>query len=482
MKNKILLINAPYVDVYGPIKLAAGRYFPLGLGYIAAVLRDNGFPVRLIDPEAQGQGIDKIINIIRDEAPAMIGISSATPNFSNAVRIASLAKDIDPKVPVVIGGIHASALPEFVLKQSGPVDLVVVGEGEYTMLELARAVSQGGSFEHIQGLAYRKDGRILRTEARPFIKDVDVLPMPARDLIDMGLFFPNVFNIRKKRTAGMISSRGCPFKCYFCASHITMGAGYRPHSASRVFDELSMLVKEHGVEQVLFMDDTFTFDRKRLIDICEKILKTGLKVDWHCFARVSDIDRDVLKLMERSGCSSIGYGVESGDDAVLKGIKKGITLDQVRKAFSLSNATRMRTQAFFVFGSKNETPAAIDKTISLAKELGPHLAFFNILTPYPGTRAFEDLAIADPASITNWDDFVAIGPKASLGVGTLSNQELVKAMHKAYLAFYLRPIQLLKILFSFRSWYEFLQYVKGGAALCLQMMQWKKTVKQGADK
>ncbi|MDD5440250.1 MAG: radical SAM protein, partial [Candidatus Omnitrophica bacterium] len=468
-----LLINAPYIDVYGPIKLAAGRYFPLGLGYIAAVLRDHGFTVRLIDPEAQSLAIGDIADIIRADKPMTVGISSATPNFSSAVKIAGLAKEIDPGIKVVAGGIHASALPELVLEQTGAFDIVVIGEGENTMVELARAFQEGTGYEGVAGIAYRKQGIITRTAPRPFIQDVDSLPLPARDLIDIALFFPNLFNIRKRRTAGMITSRGCPFKCYFCASHITMGAGYRPHSSGRVFDELSMLVRDYGVQQVLFMDDTFTFDRKRLIDICERILRSALHVDWHCFARVSDVDKETLALMEKAGCSSIGFGVESGDEEVLKGIKKGITLGQVRQAFALSNLTRMRTQAFFVFGSKHETNRTIDTTISLAKELKPHLAFFNILTPYPGTRAFDDIGIKDPGAITNWDDFVAIGPRASLGVGTLSNNDLVRAMHKAYKAYYLRLGALMRILCSFRSWYEFFQYVKGGMALVLQMVQWR---------
>jgi len=477
MNNRVLLINAPYLDIYGPIKLAAGRYFPLGLGYIAAVLKAGGFDVRLIDPEAENISFKDMEGIVREWKPGLLGISSATPNFFNAIKIAGLTKRINSNITVVIGGIHVSALPEYVLKKSKDIDIVVIGEGDYTMLEICQAVRDGadpGSYQRINGIAYRDGDTIKRTGTRQFIQDIDTLPYPARDLINLDLFFPNLFNIRRRRSAGMITSRGCPFKCYFCASHVTMGARYRPHSAGRVIDEILMLKKDYDVEQVLFLDDTFTLDRERLFNICESILKKDIKIDWHCFARVSDVDIEALRLMEKAGCSSVGYGVESGDDEVLKGIKKGITIDQARRTFSATNKTGMRIQAFFVFGNKNETGESIDKSIALAKELSPHLSFFNILTPYPGTKAFEDMGIRDLDEIKNWEDFVAIGPKASLKIGELSKEELLKAMNKAYRVFYLRPGQLFKILFSFKTFYEFKQYVKGGVALLMQMFRWSK--------
>lgn len=476
-------MNAPYIDMYGPIKLAAGRYFPLGLGYIAAVLIQNGFEVKLLDPEAQDLSSEDIKKICLEWSPSLVGISSATPNFSNAAALAKDIKSINKNITVAIGGIHASSLPDYVLKKSPEIDCVVIGEGEYAMLEIAKALRDGSCpFSDIKGLAYRKGGETIFTLPRPFVPDIDSLPEPARNMLDMKLFFPNVFNIRRRLSAGMITSRGCPFKCYFCASHITMGDKYRPHSAERVIDEMSRLVKDNKVEQILFMDDTFAFNKERVFRITESIIKNKIKADWHCFARVSDVNTEMLRLMERAGCSSIGFGVESGDDKILMGIKKGITLDQVKKAFNATKSTKMRVQAFFVFGNKNETKENIDKTISLSLELAPHLAFFNILTPYPGTRAFSDLGIKDLDTITNWEDFVAIGPRASLGVGGLSKEELLSAMNRANRAFYFRPGQLLKILFSIRSFYELSAYIKGGFALLLQMFAWNKSKTSPEDK
>jgi len=477
--NKVLLVNAPYINVYGPVKLAAGRYFPLGLGYIASVLLQSGFNVKLLDPEAQKMTLDDIEKIVEEWKPFIVGISSATPNFASVLGIVRLVKKVNPHIVTVAGGIHVTALPEFVLRKNEELDIVAIGEAEYTMLELCLASRNGfRSYDSVRGIAYRRDDKIVFTKPRPLVQDPDTLPFPARHLIDLNLFYPNLFNTRRRRSAGIITSRGCPFKCYFCASNLTMGSRYRPHSASRVFDEISMLVRNHNVEQILFFDDTFTLQRQRVVDICEHILRSGIKVDWHCFGRVSDVDQEMLKLMEKAGCSSIGYGVESGNAEVLKSIKKGITIEQVRRAFAMTNKTNMRIQAFFVFGNKKETKENMNESIKLSKELKPHLAFFNMLTPYPGTPAFKDIGIGDLDEIANWEDFVAIGPKASIKVGMLSKKELLDGVHRAHRDFYLRPKQLIKILFSFRTFYEFTRYVKGGVALILQILNWREKSKQ----
>ena len=473
--NKVLLINAPYVEGYGALKLAAGRYFPLGLGYIAAVLKQNGFDVRLVDPEAESLGFADLEKMISNWKPLVVGVSSATPNFNNAMKIAKITKNVCHDSIVVIGGIHASALPEFVLLKSADVDVVVIGEGENTMLELCNHAKDGKvSYGDIAGIAYRDGAHAKRTPSRSFITDIDTIPLPARELVNLKLFYPNLFNAKRRVSAGMITSRGCPFKCYFCASHITMGAGYRSHSAKRVYDEIEMLVKKHGVELIIFLDDTFTFDKKRVREICELILKNRLRFEWNCLGRVSDVNEDLLRLMKKAGCYSIAYGVESGDEKTLSTMKKGITIDQIRAAFSLSKKVGLRTQAFFVFGNKGETMEAIDRSIKLAKELNPLIAFFNILTPYPGTKAFEDMGIINNIeSIDNWEDFVSIGPKAAFA-GKLSKEELTSSVYRANKEFYLRLSQLARIGLSLRTFYEFSQYLKGGLALIAQMAIWKK--------
>jgi len=461
-------VNTPYNDIYGPIRIAVGRYFPLGLGYIAAVLRRGGHDVVLLDPEAERMPLHLLEKRLKSEDPDIIGIACSTPNFSLSKKIAAMAKKAtDAKVS--LGGIHASALKGRILEDCRDFDYVVYGEGEYSMLELA----DGRELSRIKGLIFRRGGKIVENPPRRVIEDIDSLPYPARDLVNMENYSPSVYVDIGKRSATMITSRGCPSMCTFCASHLTQGRMFRPHSPEYVIGEMKHLIDTYGIEHLVIQDDTFTMDNERAKKICRMMVENKLNVSWYCFSRVNTMSRSLIAAMKKAGCYSIGYGVESASEDILRNIKKGITPDQVRRAFYLSKEFNIRILAFFMFGNPGETRDTIMKTIEFAKELNPELAFFNLLVPYPGTEIYNNLESLGYNICKNLDSFVTIGPSFVIDTENLTHQELQRYVFRANIEFYLRPLQMLRIMKSIRTLPQLGVYARGGLGLMMQVLEWK---------
>lgn len=480
---RILLIKAPYRDVYGPIKVAAGNYFLLGLGYIASYLRKHGHEVFMLDPEAQGFTLPASAEKIKAVAPDLIGISATSPDFHNALKIAALARQ-NSRAFLILGGAHGSSAPEHIIsKYSGIFDAVCIGEGEQTSLEICSFLEgKISSLEHIDGICFKKDGRIIRTRPRQFIADLDSLPLPARDLIDIRLYKPHAFNTRKGRTATIITSRGCPFKCSFCASKLTLGGVFRTRSPENILEELMHLAQRYRINHLLIHDDTFTYNMDRAKDVCRRIIDSKLRLEWFCFSQVTKVDDELLGLMKKAGCYCIGFGIESVDPQVLKAIHKPINKEISEKAIRMAKRHGIRVQAYFIFGNRCDTKETAEATIRFACKASPTLAFFNKLVAYPGTEIFNDYFGGDYDAI-NWNDFVPMGVKASASTGDLSKAELEKLVYKANMKFYCRPSQLMAILKSIKSIYEFKAYLRGGLGLILQMIKWNKQVKsRGMEK
>lgn len=471
---KVLLVKTPYRDLYGPLKLAAGNYFLLGLGYIAAFLREHGHSVSMLDPEAQGIDYSSLISRVKMYNPDLVGISATTPDFANALKITELIRK-NINAFIVLGGIHGSSLPEYILQRYPEIfDAVCIGEGEITTLEICKFLEgKIKSLSDIKGICFRNGGSIVRTQPRPFIQDLDSLPFPARDLVDLNLYRPHAFNFRKGKTVTIITSRGCPFQCTFCASKLTLGAKFRARSADNVLKEIKHLVKQYGVNHILIQDDIFTFDINRAKEICRKIIDANLEIEWYAFSQVSKIDEELFSLMKRAGCYSIGFGIESADKEVLTNIRKPITIEQCEFAIRTAKKYNLKTQAFFVFGNKGDTKETISKTIKFACTLSPTFAFFNKLVPYPGTEIFREY-FKDNYKDIDWRDFVPYGVKTACSTQTFSKRDLQLLAFKANLLFYFRPSQVLEIFKTIKSFHEFKEYLKGAIGLILQMVSWKK--------
>lgn len=471
---KVLLIKAPYKDVYGPIKLAAGNYFLLGLGYIASFLIKNGHSVIILDPEAQSFSYDTLIKKAKEFNPDVIGVSATTPDFANALKIVGLLRQA-LKSFIILGGIHGSSLPEYVIERyPDKFNAICIGEGELTMLEVCQFLEgKIKSLAEVKGLCFKQDGKIIKTLPREFIEDLDSLPLPARNLVDLSLYRPHAFNFRKGKTATIITSRGCPFRCIFCASKLTLGGRFRARSPESVLAEIRHLVKDYGVNHLLIQDDTFTFDIDRAKKICRKIIEEDIRIEWFAFSQVTKVDEELFQLMKKAGCYCVGFGIESADQGVLKAMRKVNTIEQCEFAIRTAKKCGLKTQGYFIFGNKGDTLDTVNKTISFALRVSPTLAFFNKLVPYPGTEIFKE-HYAGSLDAVDWKDFVPYGVHAVSTNQSLSKKDLESLAFKANLLFYFRPSQIIAVIKTIKSLHEFREYCKAGLGLVLQMISWKK--------
>ena len=470
---KILLLSPPYIELYGSLKKAAGRYFPLGLGYIASYLRTYGHHnVEMYEPEAQGLSYNDIAAIIKRFMPDVIGITCSTPNFLRAVELARLCKKYaDAKV--VIGGVHVSALPEFIMEEySDCIDCIVIGEGEKIMLELVNAYQNNAALNDIKGIVYKRDNQVVRNENRPYMEDLDAIPFPARDLIPQDIFAPNMHNARYRKCSTILTSRGCPFNCSFCAARIVSGKKYRMHSAEYVLEEMQMLKKKYEVRQLIITDDTFTLNHARLEKICKGMIDKKFGLAWFCFSQVTTVDKDILALMKKAGCYSIGFGIESADEAILQKMGKPIAPEKAKEAVMTANSLGIKTQAFYILGSYGETKEQMERTIKFSQEVNAILTFYNMLVPFPGTKDFDYFFSDMPLKDIEWDKFVAVGKECVLKNSEVSSEEIIRIIGKANILYYAHPLRLLNVLRHIKTLYEFTNYLQGGLALMRQIWGW----------
>jgi len=470
---KIALINAPYMAVYGPDRKSLDNNFPLGLGYVAAYLKKIGHEVFLFDPEAEGLVDEALLQRLKKIQPEVIGISSVTYSYDQASHYASLFKS-HLNVPIVLGGHHASALPEVIIDTNPHIDFVVCGEGEITMAELCDALSRGHGFDHIEGLCFRNGSSTIRTPPRKQFLSFEGLPFPARELVDLNNYRTNNQVSVGKRSASMVTSRGCPNHCVFCGAHAVMGRRFRPYSPEYVVGEIKHLVEECGAEHVAIKDDTFTIGRARVEAICRMLIEQRIHVEWSCNASVNTVDYDLLKQMKAAGCRVILFGIESGNPVVMKNMKKGITPEQARSAVKAANQLGIKTLASFIFGLPGETPESIEDTIRFAIELSPVIAMFFVLVPLPGSEAFETMVKTDPHNIREWSKFAYTATDYVVDVPGYSHDDLRRLISKAYTRFYARPGQVVRILKNVRSFSEFLTYFKGGLGLAKRVLSLRK--------
>lgn len=463
---KVLLVKAPYSDVYKGLDNIATNQAPLGLVYIAAVLREAGHDVNLIDPENQDMTYEVMASLVQKENPDIVGITSVTSNFGNAIKVAETVKRSGNSL-VVLGGVHATSLPDEILEKHPEIDLVVVGEGEITMRELCSTMDSGEKVDYstIPGLAFRNDsGQVEKSPPRPLIMDLDSLPFPARDFLPMEKYNVQIhLSSVKGVKATMLSSRGCPNFCTFCACHVTMGRKYRLRSIESVVDEMEHLVTEYNVKYIQFYDDTFTIKYQRVVDICNLIIKRNLKVKWFAHARVNTVDEELFRLMKRAGCAHVSFGIESGNQEILKSIRKGTTLDQARKAVAACQRAGLKTLTTWMIGNPGETPETIQDTIDFAVELNPDIAVFSILVPLPGTEVYNKYRGVLFDTSVNWEDYKTLSTsnKLALKSNTMTNEMLFNFLHTAWKRFYLRPNYLLRQIWRMQGWAEFSYYVQG---------------------
>lgn len=459
----ILLIEAPYD--YGRMESMTKPHFPLGLGYVAAYLRQQGHAVRLLiklTPEELQQQLSTF-------QPHLVGVSCMTPTYPQAVAICRNVKE-QSNAATVLGGPHVTALKDDILALQPEVDYVVYGEGERTIAELCQVLEQGHSeLANVNGLVYRRpDGTISVNPPRDLIKEVDSLPFPARDLVDMRPLGTHRYIDVGRVSATMISSRGCPFKCAFCSSHVTMGKLYRFRSADNVLAEIDELVGRYRVNHIAFEDDTFTLNRERLETICQELIQRRYDLTWYCLSRVESMDLELARLMRRAGCRMVSFGIESGNPEILQKIHKKISLPAARQAVEACYQAGLRSQCTFILGFPFDTQQTMADTLHFAQELSPTIAIFFALVPYPGTEMYRYLPESlRPQRADQWQDFAnMINNQGYLSlVPGVSAAELTRMTEQWHLRFYLRPRQLYRMFRTLHSWQEFRSFAASGWGL-----------------
>ncbi len=392
---------------------------PLGLCYLSSTLESAGYSVAIEDMHIAKLHPQDILPIFEKHAPKVVGISSSTPTYPNARRTAKFIKALSPKTPVIMGGMHASALPEDVLND-GDVDIVVRGEGELTIVDLAEhLIRKEKDLSTIPGISFRRsDGEIIHTTKRSLIQDLDNLPLPARHLIDLDAYY---------QKGAMITSRGCPERCIFCSCGAFVGRTYRKRSPENVVQEIEHLISTYGIKRFDFHDDEFTMLPERAGRICKLINKRGLDIEWSCFARASRFTLELAKAMYNAGCRTIQFGVESGDQAVLDSIRKRLALQEVEDAVVAAKEAGIPEIACgFMIGHPEDTSESIQRTIDFAlylKDKGATSLRLSVLTPYPGTDIFEKAEQYGIKIINrNWEEYTF--SRVLIETNNLSKREL----------------------------------------------------------
>ena len=461
---KVLLISPPLSveKQAGSLKDIANVLPTMGIGYIAALLEKDGIRVGLLDGIGEPMDADVIMKRIALEDPAIIGITATILTIYTVQRLAEEIKARFPETLLVIGGPQLCSAPDKTMLE-GPYDIGVIGEGEVTMLELARAVREENSdFGNIKGLIIKKEGKLLRNAPREYIKDLDSLPFPARHLYPpLKKYRPVPASYIKTPVGLMISSRGCPYQCIFCDRKV-FGNKFRAHSPKYVVDEIDQVMRVHGAREIRFMDDTFTLDIKRVDAICDEIFKRKIKVPWTCLTRVDTVNLDILKKMKRAGCWQVIYGIESGDQRMLDVIKKGVTVEDNERAVHLSKKAGLNVRATFVFGLPGETLETIRNTVEFAKRVPFDVVNFFTVILFPGNELYTIAKKEGKILHENYDDYTSLIDVEETRLHYipegLEEKEFKNAIVEAYRSYYFRPQYILRQLVSIKRPEDIIRY------------------------
>jgi len=458
---KIILVNSSIdktllcgVDDGRPKELnyVMGRDPPLGLCYIAAVLRENGYEdVEIIDAQVEDDSINEIAKNIIRKNPDLVGISTLTFSFLYGAELAKIIKE-KIKIPVVVGGVHVDLYPEAVMSHNF-FDVGVIGEGEFTFLEIVKLIENNKNnnlpiwkgLGKIKNLVFLKDGKINETKKREPIQDLDSLPFPARDLLNFDKYYLDYLS---NPFVSILSSRGCPYRCSYC-SKTEWSKKWRVHSPIYVVKEMEYCIENFGAKAFQFLDDTFTLHKKRIFELCKLIKERGIETEISCLTRVDRVDKEILEALKEVGLGSISFGVESGDQRILNGMNKQTKLIEIKRAFEICHELGIKTTALFMIGHPEETLGSIENTKKMIKEIKPNWFKTNILTPYPGTSLYEELL--NSGKITDyWKNMTkTLKPYETPNIcKNLTRKELKKMQNDINLMPYLRMPYLLNGAFN----------------------------------
>jgi radical SAM superfamily enzyme YgiQ (UPF0313 family) len=459
---KVLLINPPLAS-YTKKNLGTiieNLFYnspPLGLCYLASVLEKENHRVKIIDAPVLNLSFSKILERVRRFSPDLIGITSFTVSFHSCYKLAQEIKRDFPYIKIVVGGPHITSNPEELLKHP-EFDIGVLGEGELTTSELVNALEEKRELRDIRGLVYVEDGKLIFTGRREYISNLDILPFPARDLVPIELYRPQPNDQKRLPKLSMVTSRGCPYGCIFCDKNIFKNI-YRSFSPKYIVNEIRHLMKEYKARDIAFVDSTFTPNRERVLAIVEEMEKANLDFTWTCSVRANVLTRDLLVRMKKVGCWRIRIGVESGNEEVLKFIRKGITKSQVRKVANWAYELDLEPKGFFMIGHLNDNRKTIEETIDFACSLPFKDVTVQINTPLKNTPQYNLITKYGRLVTNNYSNYSFWEP-VFIPVN-LTYKELISYYRKFYLKFYLRPIIWYRHIIKIRRLSDITKYLRG---------------------
>jgi radical SAM superfamily enzyme YgiQ (UPF0313 family) len=397
---------------------------------ISAVLEKKRFAVTVIDCPLLNMNYEGLKQEISRFKPDIVGITSVTVTFSSAVQAAHAAKEVYPQALVVLGGPHVTVLDEQTVGENADVDVVVRGEGEATMLELAELVAKSNleNLQNVKGITFRKDGNIVRTPERDFIQNLDELPHPAYK------YFPlDKYRLFGKLILPITTSRGCFANCSFCLAPRMAGRAFRARSPKNVVDELELFKNLYKPDAFTFHDETFTTDKERAIEICEEIRRRKIGTPWDCSTRVDRISKDLLVKMQEAGCQLVSFGAESGSQEILNAMRKGTTVEQNERAIKWVKEAGMTVTVSMIIGYPGETRETLEQTLNFIRKTKPDDVHLSLATPYPGielNKVVKDLG---------WEmceDWSQCDMQAEVFKNPLLSVDLVKVRRDFYKEFY----------------------------------------------
>ena len=424
-----------FLLIHPATTVSESPYVPTGIAYLAAILEQNSIFVNCLDYQVEEIDYPKLRRLIRSKEINIVGITSTTTTAISAYKIAAFIKKYNPQIKILMGGIHPTILPEEAL--SNGADIVVRGEGERTLVELTPALIDKKDLTKIKGISFKEGRKMIHNPPCERIVDLDKIPFPARHLFKFPQSYVPFMKLKRDEyTAHLITSRGCTGKCIFCNKQM-FSREITFRSPENIIEEIKMLKERFNVKEISFADDFFTFDAQRVKKICKLLIKEKLNVKWACSnTRVDVVDKKMFDLMKASGCYRVWFGVESGNNQVLKKIGKDITLKQIKTAFKVAHQAGLMTGGYFIIGHHIDTPKTINQTIRFAKSLDADAVSFSINTPFPGTALYQILKNKGWLLSKNWEDYQMF-ERPLFFTDKLTPELILKMYKKAWLSCYL---------------------------------------------
>lgn len=451
MKITLLIPPTDLDKAYGGIQSLNHILPGIGLAYIAAVLRQKGHQVSVLDAYVQRLSESQAVEQIMDLGPDILGVSLLTTSAPPAEAIISTLRSRAPKMTVVMGNVHANVFAQDLLAR-GLADFIVFREGEATMAELAAALQNGQDPDTVAGLAFMRQGKYITTPDRTFLEDLDTLPYPAWDLFPLHLYRADPRSVAADRHVSLASlpilaSRGCPNRCTFCSSksNKSLGSRYRMRKPKEVALEMLKMSQRFGARSFFFADLSFPLVIDHGLQVCEEIMRLGLHKDisWRCEMRVKPISEQLLMGMKSAGCDRVMFGIESGSDEMLRRVKKGFSTQDVRQAVALCNKVGMDVDGMFMFGLPGESHEMAEQTLRFALELNPRFISTNLFVPYPGCDLYEELKAQgkiDLSDLGSFTSYPAYGSAKPVYIPEGWTVKELQAFQKRFARrFYLRP-------------------------------------------